>query len=322
MASFDIVTQIGQGGYGQVFLARKKDTKELCALKKMSKKLLHKLGEVQHIWTERDILTRTASPWLVKLLYAFQDMDNVYLAMEYAPGGDMRTLLNVSGRLREEHARYYAAEMFVAIAELHRLGYIHRDLKPENFLIDSTGNLKLTDFGLSRGTMSTAVVESLRIKLEKIRQMPFTYRSTAERQTIHKSIRKEDMQAFSLVGSPDYMAPEVLLQNGKGYGLEVDYWSAGCILFECLAELKSETDTFYFDDFNDPEDMAKYEAVRERVAEREERERSEGKGGGGGGDGELRKAFVGFTFKHKGTKEWEVDELYTGEGLPSGLGIR
>ncbi|KAJ3260726.1 hypothetical protein HK104_006861 [Borealophlyctis nickersoniae] len=247
MASFSVVTQVGQGGYGQVFLARKKDTKELCALKKMSKKLLHKLGEVQHILTERDILTRTSSPWLVKLLYAFQDMDHVYLAMEYVPGGDMRTLLNNSGVLREEHARFYVGEMVVAVAELHRLGYIHRDLKPENFLIDATGNLKLTDFGLSRGTLSATVVESMKVKdvdrnvfssraqLEKIKEMPLTHRSTAERKSIYQSIRKEDMQAYSLVGSPDYMAPEVLVNNGKGYGLAVDYWSIGCILFECLA---------------------------------------------------------------------------------------
>jgi serine/threonine protein kinase len=78
---FSILTQIGQGGYGQVYLARKKDTGEICALKRMSKKLLHKMNEIQHVVTERDVLTQTKTPWLVKLFYAFQDISFVYLAM-------------------------------------------------------------------------------------------------------------------------------------------------------------------------------------------------------------------------------------------------
>ncbi|MCO5574672.1 hypothetical protein L7F22_028462 [Adiantum nelumboides] len=112
------------------------------------------MDEVRHVLTERDILTATRTPWLVRLLYAFQDQDHVFLAMEYVPGGDFRTLLNNSGVLREEHARFYAAEMFVAVNELHALGYIHRDLKPENFLVDSTGHIKLTDFGLAAGALN------------------------------------------------------------------------------------------------------------------------------------------------------------------------
>ena len=87
--------------------------------------------QIRHVLVERDILTATKTPWLVRLLYAFQDPEHVYLAMEYVPGGDFRTLLNNSGVLKEEHARFYISEMFVAVNELHRLGYIHRDLKPE-----------------------------------------------------------------------------------------------------------------------------------------------------------------------------------------------
>jgi cell cycle protein kinase DBF2 len=86
---------------------------------------------VRHVLVERDILTATKTPWLVRLLYAFQDPENVYLAMEFVPGGDFRTLLNNSGVLKEEHARYYISEMFAAVNELHKLGYLHRDLKPE-----------------------------------------------------------------------------------------------------------------------------------------------------------------------------------------------
>lgn len=92
----------------------------------------HYIGaQVRHVLVERDILTATKTPWLVRLLYAFQDAQHVYLAMEYVPGGDFRTLLNNSGVLKEEHARFYISEMFVAVSELHKLGYIHRDLKPE-----------------------------------------------------------------------------------------------------------------------------------------------------------------------------------------------
>lgn len=88
-------------------------------------------NQIRHVLVERDILTATKTPWLVRLLYAFQDREHVYLAMEYVPGGDFRTLLNNSGVLKEEHARFYIGEMFAAVNELHKLGYIHRDLKPE-----------------------------------------------------------------------------------------------------------------------------------------------------------------------------------------------
>lgn len=136
---FQILTQIGQGGYGSVFLACKRDTREVCALKVMRKKLLYKLDEVRHVLTERDILTNAKSEWLVRLLYAFQDESSIYLAMEYVPGGDFRTLLNNTGVLHNRHARFYISEMFLCVDALHQLGYIHRDLKPENFLIDGTG---------------------------------------------------------------------------------------------------------------------------------------------------------------------------------------
>ncbi|TEB26289.1 AGC/NDR protein kinase [Coprinellus micaceus] len=231
---FHIIAQVGQGGYGEVYLARKQDSGEVCALKKMRKRTLHKMDEIRHILVERDILTATKTPWLVRLLYAFQDPEHVYLAMEYVPGGDFRTLLNNSGVLKEEHARFYIGEMFAAVNELHKLGYIHRDLKPENFLVDGTGHVKLTDFGLATGALNPKRIESLKIKLDKVKDNPLVQRSTMERRSIYRSIRNEDPRyADSIVGSPDYMAPEVL--RGKPYTYSVDYWSLGCILFEFLA---------------------------------------------------------------------------------------
>ncbi|WWC71565.1 uncharacterized protein I206_105523 [Kwoniella pini CBS 10737] len=230
---FRIIAQVGQGGYGSVYLARKADTNEVCALKKMRKGTLAKMDEVKHVLVERDILTAVKTPWLVRLLYAFQDTEHVYLAMEYVPGGDFRTLLNNSGVLKEEHARFYAAEMFMGVNELHKLGYIHRDLKPENFLVDGTGHVKLTDFGLATGSLNPAKIDQMKQKLDQVKDEELVFRSTLERRTIYRSIRMaEPRYADSVVGSPDYMPPEVL--RGKTYTYSADYWSLGCILFEFL----------------------------------------------------------------------------------------
>ncbi|KAI1502040.1 serine/threonine protein kinase-like protein [Biscogniauxia marginata] len=238
-ADFQILTQVGQGGYGQVFLAQKKDTKEVCALKVMNKKLLFKLDEVRHVLTERDILTTANSEWLVRLLYSFQDDKSIYLAMEYVPGGDFRTLLNNTGVLSNRHARFYIAEMFCSVDALHKLGYIHRDLKPENFLVDSSGHVKLTDFGLAAGNVASSKINSMRIRLEKASEtdVPFgkamDQRTVAERREGYQTMRERDVNyAKSIVGSPDYMAPEVL--RGEEYDFTVDYWSLGCMLFEAL----------------------------------------------------------------------------------------
>lgn len=156
------------------------------------------------------------------------------------PGGDFRTLLNNTGVLHNRHARFYIAEMFSCVDSLHQLGYIHRDLKPENFLIDSTGHVKLTDFGLAAGMLAPAKIESMRIKLESVGNVvspfgrPMEERSAAERRENYRSLRERDVNyAKSIVGSPDYMAPEVL--KGEEYDFTVDYWSLGCMLFEALA---------------------------------------------------------------------------------------
>ncbi|KAK6464074.1 protein kinase [Scheffersomyces coipomensis] len=236
---FEMITQVGQGGYGQVFLARKKDTREICALKILNKNLLVKLDETRHVLTERDILTNTRSEWLVKLLYAFQDPEKVYLAMEFVPGGDFRTLLNNTGYLIPPHARFYITEMFLAVNSLHELGYIHRDLKPENFLIDSKGHIKLTDFGLAAGSISNERIESMRIKLNNLQDLTSeNYKIPSKLMTERQKIFKQSQNYYnknfanSIVGSPDYMALDVL--QGKNYNFTIDYWSLGCMLFESL----------------------------------------------------------------------------------------
>ncbi|BGP18635.1 serine/threonine-protein kinase dbf2 [Rhodosporidiobolus nylandii] len=224
--SFHIVTQVGQGGYGEVYLARHKETNQVVALKKMKKRTLAKMDEIRHVLVERDILASTTSPWLVRLLYAFQDPQHVFLAMDFIAGGDFRTLLNNSGVLKEEHARFYISEMFMAVSELHKLGYIHRDLKPENFLIDPTGHIKLTDFGLAAGALNPGKIEHLKHKLDEVADSPLVFRSTIEMKSLYKSIRMADARyADSVVGSPDYMAIETL--RGQSYSYSVDYWSLG-----------------------------------------------------------------------------------------------
>lgn len=156
------------------------------------------------------------------------------------PGGDFRTLLNNTGVLHNRHSRFYIAEMFCCVDALHQLGYIHRDLKPENFLVDSTGHVKLTDFGLAAGMLNPIKLESMRIKLEEVGKIsvpfgnPMEQRSVAERQEGYRSLREREVNyAKSIVGSPDYMAPEVL--KGEEYDFTVDYWSLGCMLFEALS---------------------------------------------------------------------------------------
>lgn len=161
------------------------------------------------------------------------------IPQEYVPGGDFRTLLNNTGVLSNRHARFYIAEMFCSVDALHQLGYIHRDLKPENFLVDSSGHVKLTDFGLAAGFLAPAKIESMRIRLEKASETsvpfgkPMDQRTVAERRDGYRSMRQQDENyAKSIVGSPDYMAPEVL--RGEEYDYTVDYWSLGCMLFEAL----------------------------------------------------------------------------------------
>ncbi len=142
--------------------------------------------------------------------------------------------------LHNRHARFYITEMFMCVDALHQLGYIHRDLKPENFLIDGTGHVKLTDFGLAAGFLAPAKIESMRIKLEEVGKIavpfgrPMEQRSAAERRDGYRSLREREVNyAKSIVGSPDYMAPEVL--SGAEYDFTVDYWSLGCMLFEALS---------------------------------------------------------------------------------------
>ncbi len=141
---------IGKGAFGEVRLCKYIPTDDIVAIKKMKKEEMHKKNQVLHVRAERDVLSEAKNQWIVELKFSFQDQNYLYLGMEYLPGGDLMTLLMARDILPEEDAKFYAAEMVLAIESVHDMGCIHRDLKPDNVLIGKDGHIKLSDFGLSK----------------------------------------------------------------------------------------------------------------------------------------------------------------------------
>lgn len=210
---FEPISIIGKGAFGEVRVVRHKKSREILALKKMNKSEMVFKNQMQHIKAERDILATALNPWIVSLKYSFQDDHFLYLAMEYLPGGDLMNLLIKKSILSEDEARFYTAEMILAVDSVHKLNYIHRDLKPDNILIDRSGHIKLSDFGLSKNAEI----------------YPQDYQKNVERRA---EFRKNRKLAYSTVGTPDYIAPEVF--SKQGYDESVDWWSIGVILYEML----------------------------------------------------------------------------------------
>ncbi|UKZ59446.1 uncharacterized protein TrAtP1_000749 [Trichoderma atroviride] len=197
---FDSLRCLGKGTYGTVVLVKQRSTGRLYAQKQFKKASLvvHK-KLVEQTKTERQILESVnRHPFVVKLFYAFQDQEKLYLILEYGQGGELFTHLNTEKMFSESVAAFYMAEMLLAISHLHQtLGVIYRDLKPENCLLDADGHLLLTDFGLSK----VAVDQS------------------------------ED-SCNSILGTVEYMAPEVI--QGKKYGKAADWWSFGALAYDLM----------------------------------------------------------------------------------------
>jgi len=169
-------------------------------MKIIEKKFIMEKNEVKHTIAERNILSKVDNPFIMKLYYAFQTSDKLYLIMEFVNGGELYTHLQALGSLSEDRTRFYSAEIVLALEYLHKSGIIYRDLKPENILIDAEGHLKITDFGLSK-----------------------------------EGLVGNNARTDTFCGTPEYLAPEVLL--GTSYTLAVDWWSLGTLMYEMITGL-------------------------------------------------------------------------------------
>ncbi|GKT36828.1 hypothetical protein ADUPG1_009725, partial [Aduncisulcus paluster] len=224
------------------------------------KKAKFKGDKAMRVRTERAVMLFGADhPFIIKLHFAFQDGDNLCLVMDFCPGGDLCQLLSLVGAFDEESAAFYMAEILASIQSIHKEGFVHRDLKPSNFLINEKGHLILTDFGLAKKVMMTKQ-RPISKKKEK-ESASHTSADTSQDQQNHQedppqysapsstrvspysgsppsspdhsaSSSPPNPLSFSVVGTPNYIAPEVLM--GEGYGRASDYWSAGCMLFELI----------------------------------------------------------------------------------------
>uniref|UniRef100_H2VBN2 non-specific serine/threonine protein kinase n=1 Tax=Takifugu rubripes TaxID=31033 RepID=H2VBN2_TAKRU len=200
LSDFDKVKLIGRGAYGEVQLVRHKASQKVYAMKQLNKFEMIKRSDSAFFWEERHIMAFSNSPWVVQLCCAFQDDRHLYMVMEFMPGGDLVTL-TMNYDIPEKWARFYTAEVVLALDAIHSMGFIHRDVKPDNMLLDQHGHLKLADFGTCMKMDSTGMVH-----------------------------------CDTAVGTPDYISPEVLQsQGGDGYyGRECDWWSVGVFIYELL----------------------------------------------------------------------------------------
>ncbi|XP_067932920.1 serine/threonine-protein kinase 38-like [Watersipora subatra] len=228
---FDPLKVIGRGAFGEVRLVQKKDTGHIYAMKILHKKDMLEKDQLAHVRAERDILVEADHQWVVKMYYSFQDTSNLYLIMEYLSGGDMMTLLIKKDTLSEDVTQFYIAESICAIDYIHRLGFIHRDIKPDNLLLDAKGHIKLSDFGLCTGLKKSHRTDFYK-DLSQAKASDFTHSPYDSKRRLETWKKNRRALAYSTVGTPDYIAPEVFMQTG--YTQTCDWWSLGVIMFEML----------------------------------------------------------------------------------------
>ena len=200
---YRLLRTIGTGTFSRVRLAVHKATHEIVVVKIMNKQDIVRKRQVEHVRNERNVLGGLVHPLIVNLKAAFQDHDHLYLVQEYVAGGELYRLLRNKGRFSLREAKFYAAEVMVAITFVHRQRIVYRDLKPENLLISQIGHVKLTDFGFAKQL------------------------NPAER-------------TYTLCGTPEYLAPEVIQQRGHDY--PCDWWGVGILLYEMITGHAPYTD--------------------------------------------------------------------------------
>lgn len=194
LSDFELRTTLGTGSFGRVRLATYMPTGQTCAVKILKKADIIRLKQVEHIIAERKILGSIDHPFVVNLLGHFQNKRYLYLVMEFVVGGEFFTHLRRATRFNNDSSCFYAAQIVIIFQYLHSKDIVYRDLKPENLLLDHAGNIKLTDFGFAK---------------------------------------RVEYRTWTLCGTPEYIAPEVLMN--KGHGKPVDWWALGILIFEMLS---------------------------------------------------------------------------------------
>jgi len=195
---FELLTVIGKGSFGKVMQVKKKDDGKIYAMKVLRKEAIIARKQVAHTKAEKTILQKIQHPFIVRLHFAFQTKDKLYMILDFVNGGELFFHLKKEGRFTEPRVKFYAAQIVSALSHLHSLDIVYRDLKPENILLNSDGYITITDFGLSKEITP-------------------------------------DEGTHTFCGTPEYLAPEVL--RGQGQGVAVDWWSLGTLIYEMLTGL-------------------------------------------------------------------------------------
>lgn len=198
LQDFDLLRVIGRGSYAKVLLVRLKKNDQTYAMKVVKKELVHDEEDIDWVQTEKHVFEQASNnPFLVGLHSCFQTPSRLFLVIEYVNGGDLMFHMQRQRKLPEEHARFYAAEICIALNFLHERGIIYRDLKLDNVLLDAEGHIKLTDYGMCKEGLGPGDTTS------------------------------------TFCGTPNYIAPEIL--RGEEYGFSVDWWALGVLMFEMMA---------------------------------------------------------------------------------------
>ena len=193
LSDLEVKETIGTGTFGRVRLVKHKGTGKHFALKILKKQEILRMKQVDHILSESSILSEVHHPFVVNMLKGFQDDDRLYLLFEFVVGGELFSHLRKAGKFPNDVAKFYSSEVMLIFEYLHNKDIIYRDLKPENLLLDANGHIKLTDFGFAK---------------------------------------RVPERTFTLCGTPEYLAPEII--QSKGHGKAVDWWALGILSYEML----------------------------------------------------------------------------------------